>query len=178
MARARTAQELAFFTLLTGQWGRMSDLLREALADVGDRDPDLRARIEAAAGGRFYDPRFAAEFESRLPAIRALAGGDASGPRVLGLIVAAIGACRGEIERGEVTSLVERGLGDGRLLREEGSDSLFLGQGLEALLAIDDLEAADRTSRGVLDDARRRGSVFGSWPDPVTAWSSMRSGGP
>ncbi len=161
VTRAVIGAELGRFGMLSGQWIRSLELLRAALADVGDRDPNLRARIEAFAAGRFYDVRFAAEFDLELPGLRALVEEDGPGSRALGLIVAALSACRGEIEPAQALRLVERGLADGRFLREVGSEDLMIGQGVEALIAIDELDAADRASEGVLDDAGRRGSIFG-----------------
>jgi DNA-binding CsgD family transcriptional regulator len=79
---------------------------------------------------------------------------------MLALILAVIAACRGG-NQADVRDLIRRGLDGGRLLRDEGSESLALVQGVSALVAIDDLEGAEAASAGVFDDARERGSLKG-----------------
>ena len=65
------------------------------------------------------------------------------------------------MDRAEVLALVERGLDGGRLLRDEGSESLALPQAMAALIGLDEVAMAARATAGVLDDAQRRGSVTG-----------------
>ena len=68
----------------------------------------------------------------------------------------------------QTTGLVERGLDGGRLLREEGAEA-WLPQALTALIAVDQLDRAQRLADEILTDGSRRGSVFG-----VSAGSSFR----
>jgi DNA-binding CsgD family transcriptional regulator len=128
---------------------------------LGERDPDLTARIEAAASAsEFHDPQFTSDFEPRLPRYRALIDRGEPGSRHLAAVVAGVGASRG-MDRGEVLALARQGLDGGRLLDDEGAESLMVVQGVTALILIDELDAADTASEGVLDNARRRGSVAG-----------------
>lgn len=161
LTRARIGYELSEIYLLSGQWPARVSLLREALAELGDRDPDLAARIEAArAATEFYDPRFAPEFASRLPQMQALVDRGGPAPRGLALVIGAVGALRG-MDDAYVLQMVTRGLDGGRLLEDEGSESLLMPQAIGALAALDELDAADAAVEGVFENARRRGSVMG-----------------
>jgi hypothetical protein len=63
--------------------------------------------------------------------------------------------------REEVLALVDQGLDSGRLVRDEGPESLIIPQILIALIGFDELDLADDATKEVLDHARRRGSVVG-----------------
>jgi DNA-binding CsgD family transcriptional regulator len=159
--RGRISYELSDVHLMSGRWKERVSLLRQALDDLGDADPDLTARIEAArAATEFNDPQFTSDFEPRLPRLRALIDRDEPGSRLLALVVAGVGASRG-MERAEILQLALQGLDGGRLLDDEGSESLMMVQGVTALIFIDELEVAREATKGVLDNARRRGSVTG-----------------
>ena len=161
LTRVRIGYELSEIYLLSGQWTARLSLLREALSELGDRDPDLAARIEAArAATEFYDPRFSPEFASRLPGMQALVDRGGPAPRGLALVLGALGALRG-MDHAYVLQMVARGLDGGRLLEDEGSESLLMPQAVGALIALDELDAADAAVEGVLGNARRRGSVMG-----------------
>jgi DNA-binding CsgD family transcriptional regulator len=161
VARARLRMELSEIYLLSGQWDRHLQDMRSALAELGDRDPDLAARIEARrAAFEFYDPRFASGFETQLPRLLTLVEKGGPGPRALALVLGALGALRG-MERAEALALVERGLEGGHLVRDEGSESLVIPQAIGALTALDEPERAGRAAEGVFEDARRRGSIMG-----------------
>jgi len=135
--------------------------MRNALAELGDRDPDLAARIEARrAAFEFYDPRFASGFEAQLPRLLALVEKGGPGPRALALVLAAVGALRG-MERTEALALVDRGLEGGHLVRDEGSESLIIPQAVSALSALDEPGRARRAVEGAFEDARGRGSIMG-----------------
>jgi DNA-binding CsgD family transcriptional regulator len=159
--RARALFELSEVYLLSGQWTRRLELLRNALDMITGLDPDLESRLEAArSGSELYDPAFAETVEPRLVRLRALADEGTPGSRTLALVLAAVGAFRG-MDRAEVLALVERGLDSGGLLRDEGSESLALPQAMAALIGLDEVAMAARATAGVLDDAQRRGSVGG-----------------
>jgi DNA-binding CsgD family transcriptional regulator len=159
--RAQALFELSEVCLLSGQWTRWHELLRDALDTLAGQDPDLESRLEASrSAAELYDPAFAGTVEPRLPRLRALVDEGTPGSRALALVLGAVGALRG-MDRAEVLVLVERGLDGGGLLRDEGSESLALPQAMAALIGLDEVTMAARATAGVLDDARRRGSVTG-----------------
>ena len=161
IGRARALFELSEVCLLSGQWTRWHELLRDALDTLAGQDPDLESRLEASrSAAELYDPAFAGTVEPRLPRLRALVDEGTPGSRALALVLGAVGALRG-MDRAEVLALVERGLDGGGLLRDEGSESLALPQAMAALIGLDEVTMAARATAGVLDDARRRGSVTG-----------------
>ncbi|HET6771323.1 MAG TPA: AAA family ATPase [Actinomycetota bacterium] len=156
--RAQIAYELSQLYVLVGNWSASHETLRRALAELGDRDPNLAAQIEAAwAGSGLYDLTHAPEIEPSLPHLRERVHGGGAAVRNLAVTLAGVGAQRG-MDREEVLALVEQGLDGGRLLRE-GPELLFIGQILVALVGFDELERADDVTREMADLARRRGSV-------------------
>jgi DNA-binding CsgD family transcriptional regulator len=161
IGRARALFELSEVCLISGQWTRWHELLRDALDTLAGQDPDLESRLEASrSAAELYDPAFAGTVEPRLPRLRALVDEGTPGSRALALVLGAVGALRG-MDRAEVLALVERGLDGGGLLRDEGSESLALPQAMAALIGLDEVTMAARATAGVLDDAQRRGSVTG-----------------
>ena len=161
IGRAQALFELSEVCLLSGQWTRWHELLRDALDTLAGQDPDLESRLEASrSAAELYDPAFAGTVEPRLPRLRALVDEGTPGSRALALVLGAVGALQG-MDRAEVLALVERGLDGGGLLRDEGSESLALPQAMAALIGLDEVAMAARATAGVLDDARRRGSVTG-----------------
>jgi DNA-binding CsgD family transcriptional regulator len=161
VVKALIGFELSNLQLLVGNWAGRMELLLNALAHLGDRDPDLRARIEAArAMAELNDPAFASEIESRLPQLRELVDRGGPAARTLALFLAVAGAYRG-MGREEVLALVDQSLDAGRLVRDEGPESLFIPQILGALIGFDELDLADDATKEVFDHARRRGSVVG-----------------
>ncbi|MGH4011758.1 MAG: helix-turn-helix transcriptional regulator [Pseudonocardiaceae bacterium] len=161
VARVRIANDLSKLVMLIGDWTGRVALLRAALAELGDRDLDLAARVEGSlVTTGINDPRFAADFESKMARLRTLLEATVPGTRDLALAIAAAIARRWT-DHSEVPQLVEQGLDEGRFLRDAGSESLILPQGIGALVFIDALDAAEAAAAGVLDDARRRSSVLG-----------------
>ncbi|HWI04528.1 MAG TPA: AAA family ATPase, partial [Acidimicrobiales bacterium] len=161
LQRTRIALQLSEVYLLSGQWDLRRARLRAARAELGDRDPDLLARVEAArAATDFYDPDLAEEFEARLPSLREVVDQGHPASRLLAVVLGAVGACRC-MDRAQVLALVEGGLDGGRLLRDEGPESLALPQAVSALLAFEQLDAAEEATKGVFGEALRRGSVMG-----------------
>ncbi|MBV9041490.1 MAG: AAA family ATPase [Acidimicrobiia bacterium] len=159
--RARIGWALAEFQLLSGAWGPAVSLVREVLAELGDRDPDVQARLEGLrAANDAYDPAQTVALDDRLPRLRSLVDTSGPGTRTLALVLAILAILRGG-DLADARELIERGLDEGRLLRDEGSESLALAQGIGALISLDDIEGAEAATAGVFDDARRRGSVLG-----------------
>jgi DNA-binding CsgD family transcriptional regulator len=125
-------------------------------------------RLEAVRSGMTaYDPRFVDQFDRIHEHLLALAerGGDEA--QALRLMLAGIGAWRGE-DPAAVSAMVARGLGAGGLIDEDGAE-LWLAQAMHALVAIDELDQAERLCDDVLARAARRGSVVG-----VSAGSTYR----
>jgi len=160
--RGRIAYQLGqLYLMLLGDWSAGFRLFGTALEELGDREPDLIARMEAfRSAGQFYDPSYVSEFDASLPHLRRLVQQGGPSVRPLALILAAAGALRG-LEHSEVVALVEQGLDGGRLLRDEGPEPLFMQQAVVALTGIDELDGAESTANAIVDEALRRGSVIG-----------------
>ena len=144
--------------------GRLTDareLLGPVIKQLGETQLPVVARVEAyrsVAG--VWDPRFAAELETDLPRLRALAERtDASGRSLL-LLIAFRAAFDGG-DREEILALIERGLDDGRLLESESAEAIELTWATRALTFIDELDRADVLIDAMVADARRRGSIMG-----------------
>jgi len=166
--RARIADQLFGLLLFAGQWDAALELVDSTLVELGDRDPDAATRLEtmrAAMAG--VDPRLVARVDRDHARLRTLVsrGGPASRP--LAVLLGALAAWRIDgID--QAAGLVERGLDGGRLLAEEDAEA-WLPQALTALIAVDQLDLAQRLADEVLADGSSRGSVF-----RVSAGSSFR----
>ena len=166
--RARVSEDLVALFVLAGLWDPAVALVESALADLGDRDPDAAARLEAwRAGVTAYDPRFVGQFDRRYAHLLELTGPGGDAARPLAVLLASVAAWRGE-SRDEILRLVERGLDGGRFVEEENGD-IWLAQGVTALVAVDELDRAHQLAEDILAAASRRGSVLG-----VSAGSSFR----
>ena len=176
VTRARVAYDLAEILAL-GQWERFVAVLEPALAELGDRDPELALRLHtlrAALGA--HDPRLVGELEPRLPQLRALAEQGTPAGRGLALVLAAIAGGRGEgLE--QIVPLVARGLDEGRFLADEGSESPLLSQAIAGLVLSERLDRAESLAEQMLSDARARGSVYGFVQGIIfRAWVQARRG--
>jgi DNA-binding CsgD family transcriptional regulator len=159
--RAQMALVLSQLHILVGNWTEGHEQLRGALAELGEREPNVAAQIEAAwAGTGLYDPMHVPEIEPHLPHLLESAHRGGAAARNLAATLAGVGSNRG-MDRGEVLALVEQGFDGGRLLRDEGPESLFIAQFFLALVGLDELDRADDVAKEVADLARRRGSVMG-----------------
>jgi DNA-binding CsgD family transcriptional regulator len=159
--RALLKHELSQLYFLAGHWERGLALLQRAVAELGDSEPELAARIEAfRTGTEFYHPRYAGEFDERLPRLEALINRPDAAARALAMVVAGLMAGRG-FDMTRVLELVTRGVDGGGFLRDEGPESLALPHAVGALVACDELDTAARVVADVLPEARRRGSVVG-----------------
>ncbi|HEY4824974.1 MAG TPA: hypothetical protein VIH49_07975, partial [Solirubrobacteraceae bacterium] len=167
-ARALIADQLFGLLLFAGQWDAALAMVESALHEPAGRDPDAVTRLEtmrAAMAG--VDPRLVEHVDRDLARLKGLArrGGTASRP--LSVLLGVLAAWRID-DIDQTTGLVERGLDGGRLLREEGAEA-WLPQALTALIAVDQLDRAQRLADEILTEGSRRGSVFG-----VSAGSSFR----
>jgi DNA-binding CsgD family transcriptional regulator len=166
--RAAVAPDLAELLVLGGQWDAGAALLREALAELADRDAQLGepspaavARIQAWwVGLSAYDPRLVAEFDHRLSELRAAARGTDAASRMLAGLLAGVLAWRGE--RGtSVLALFDHALDHGRLLARVDSGPLMAAQALFSPVMLDQLGHADELAGQLFALSRSRGSVVG-----------------
>ena len=174
--RARIAEALLTMLVLAGAWDDAFILAEAALAELGDRDRDATARLEAWRSAVIaYDPKFVKQFDERLPELRALVAGGGPAARPLALLLAAVGALRGE-PAGQVLEMVDRGLDHGRFMADEGAE-LWPAQALTALIAIDELDRARTVAEEILAHASRSGSVVsGSAALSFRGWTYAQAG--
>jgi DNA-binding CsgD family transcriptional regulator len=136
---------------------------------------DLQRAAEGVAG---VDRELALELEAELTTIGALSPAAASNARERALARGrGLSAdCRGEClvlanaaywmaltgsPQGAVGEVAERALSGGRLLDDGGADRLPLYNAIGALTLAERFDLAERTLEAAIDDARRRGSLFG-----------------
>jgi DNA-binding CsgD family transcriptional regulator len=167
--RARIAHELFGLLVYAGQWDAALALIDSTLRELGDHDPDGAIRLETMrAAMAAYDPRLVDRFDRDQARLRALAIGGGPGARPLSLLLAVVSAWRVDgID--QAVGLVERALDGDRLLGEEEGADTWLPQAMTALIALEELDRAQRLAEQILADGSRRGSVFG-----VSAGSSFR----
>jgi DNA-binding CsgD family transcriptional regulator len=166
--RASVADQLFGLLLFGGQWDAALELVDSTLAELGDRDLDAATRLEtmrAAMAG--VDPRLVARVDHDYARLKTLARRGGSASRPLSVLLGALAAWRID-EIDQVAGLVERGLDGGRLLEQEDAEA-WLPQALTALIAVDQLDQAQRLTTEILTDGSIRGSVF-----RVSAGSSFR----
>jgi DNA-binding CsgD family transcriptional regulator len=166
--RAAVTPDLAELLLLAGQWEAGTTLVREALAELADRDVPSGEPATAAvarlqswwAGLSAYDPSLVGELDQRLGELRSAARGPDVASRRLAGLLAGVLAWRGE--RGpEVLALLDHALDHGRLLARVDSDSLMAAQALFGPVMLEQLGRADELAGQLLDQSRSRGSVVG-----------------
>jgi DNA-binding CsgD family transcriptional regulator len=159
--RAGIGLELATLKQLSGDWIVGMELAREALAELGDKEPEQAAEIEVALlGTESYDSRFARSIRPRLTDLEDFVVKSGPKCRSAALRIAGIRTCRAW-DLNKVPKLLELGLDGGRYLRDEGSESLALPQAIMALIGLEKLDLAEQVAQETLADARRRGSVLG-----------------
>jgi DNA-binding CsgD family transcriptional regulator len=177
VVRAGITYELATWHALSGDWEEFARRVRDALTELGGRDPDLAAHIETARGAaEFYDPRSAHVFEERLPGLLDLIDQRRTAGRGLALQIAAMMAARG-MDRARALGLVARGLDDGCFLRDVGSESPLIAHAAGALITLDELDDASRVVDDMSEDANRRGSIVGFAAASIyRAWIKVQRG--
>jgi DNA-binding CsgD family transcriptional regulator len=158
--RAEIALDLAQVLTWAAQWDELRVLLAAALAELGDHELDLVAKLEALrAAALAYDATDAAEFETRRGSLRKLGeevGGEA-GDTLL-VLLASLSASRGEA-LAESADFVERVLVAGDHLQRVGGEHWSIPQGFIALLADERLVAAARLAERLARYGSARGSV-------------------
>jgi DNA-binding CsgD family transcriptional regulator len=163
-ARAAVAPDLAELLLLAGQWGAGTAVIREALAELADRDvrrpsPAAVARLQSWwAGLSAYDPSLVGELDP--DELRAAARGPDAASRMLSGLLAGVLAWRGE-RADEVLVLLDHALDHGRLLARVDSDPLMAAQALFSPIMLEQLERAEGLAGQLLAQSRSRGSVVG-----------------
>jgi hypothetical protein len=163
--RATVAPDLAELLLLGGQWDAGAAVVREALADLADRDAQPGEPAHAAVtrlqawwvGLAAYDPALVDEFDRRLGELRAAARGPDVASRMLAGLLAGVLAWRGE----RVLALLDHALDQGRLIARVDADPLMAAQALFAPVMLDELERAEALADQLLALSRTRGSVMG-----------------
>jgi DNA-binding CsgD family transcriptional regulator len=167
-ARAAVAPDLAELLLLAGQWEAGTGVVREALAELADRDvpssepsPAAVARLQYWwAGLSAYDPSLVGELDHGLGELRSAARGPDRASRMLAGLLAGVLAWRGE--RGtEVQALLDHALDHGRLVARIDSDPLMAAQALFSPIMLDQLGQAEELADQLLAQSRSRGSVVG-----------------
>lgn len=141
MLRARIALDLAESLIGAGRWEAAVTTVSDALAELGDRDPDLAVELETLrAVMRANDPRLVAAFDGDRERLHLLVEGESWAARALAVVLAGNAAARGE-DPEQVRRLVEHGLRDGVLLAERGAGGWASAHALFALVLV---EADDR----------------------------------
>ena len=157
--RAQLACELAGALTLAGQWDAPIAIVEAALAELGDRAPELAVSLERLrAGTAAYDPRLVAEFERRLPELRELVAREGAPAHPLALVLAGVLAWRGH-GADEIVALVEHGWDDGRVL-STGVDEATLAQALAALVIAEQLDRAADLVAALLAHGQESGSLL------------------
>jgi DNA-binding CsgD family transcriptional regulator len=159
--RAAVVAQLAPALGFLGRLHATGRMIRAAIDELGDEHVALAAELEAGwATVAAFDPALVDNFDQRRASLVALAARAGIAGRPLSLVLAGITAYRGD-HLEAVMPLVDRGLDGGRVVAEAGSQSWTLAIGGQALVLVDELEAARRLSHLMLEDAQRRGSAFG-----------------
>jgi ATP/maltotriose-dependent transcriptional regulator MalT len=160
-ARGGIALLLGRAAVSTGRLAEARELLGAVIEREGEALPEVAARLEAyrSASG-VWDPRFAAELESELPRLRALAESSGAAGRSLLLLIAFRSAFEGGRHE-EIVALVERALDHGRLIESESAEAIEITWAARSLTFIDELDRADRVVDEMVADSRKRGSVMG-----------------
>jgi DNA-binding CsgD family transcriptional regulator len=168
VTRAAVAPDLAELLLLAGQWEAGTAVLRDALAELADRDmpsgeppPGTVARLQSWwAGLSAYDPNLVGELDDRLDELRSAARGPDAASRMLAGLLAGVLAWRGEPEA-SVLALLGHALDGGRLLARIDSDPLMAAQALFSPVMLDQLGRAEELAGQLQAQSRSRGSVVG-----------------
>jgi DNA-binding NarL/FixJ family response regulator len=168
VARAAVAPDLAELLLLAGQWEAGTAVVREALAELADRDVPSGGPSRAAvarlqawwAGLSAYDPSLVDELDDRLGELRSAARGPDAASRMLAGLLAGVLAWRGE-PGDEVPVLLDHALDHGRLLVRVDSDPLMAAQALFGPVMLEQLGRAEGLAGQLLVQSRSRGSVVG-----------------
>lgn len=161
VGRGELAHALARLMTMSGQVAQGQETLLEAIEELGEREPELRLRLESEAMATAHvAPSMRGGVEallSRSPPDPRTADTPA-GRRLLAMFAIET-VHRGTADR--AGELATRALDDGTLLAEETSDSLMATLAANALMFADRFEEAHRAHSAALADAQARGSTLG-----------------
>ena len=164
-ARAEIGVALGTVLVWVGRREEAMDVLERALAELGDDDPALLARLELEVlATTRRDVRLQARADERVARLRALAGGEGGVlPDPVQRVLLAALAFDAVLQQPAATvgDFARRALGDGQLLAEQGPESPALPLAIIALWMSEDLAGASAALDSALDAARQQGSVMG-----------------
>ncbi|HZL55147.1 MAG TPA: LuxR C-terminal-related transcriptional regulator, partial [Solirubrobacteraceae bacterium] len=157
--RVFAALALAESLVHVGRWDESAAVVGNALAELGDGDPDLRLELEVThALVCAFDPVLVERFwQSRLHLLE-LARGDAWPCHAISATLAMTTANSGE-DLDQVIALCEQALAGGVLLAERGAGAWAPAHLLSALVNVEEYDRALAAAVEVADAARAQGSV-------------------
>ncbi len=160
-ARAAIALDLAQYLIVAGRLDEAFRQLERAIAELGDRDEQLGARLEVRLTFTArMQKAHAGVYRARIARLRAKPLQDSGiGRRRMALLIDASIAA-GEDYAGAV-ALADRAFAGGRLLQELGPESPLFYLVVSAILAAGALELANRWCESAIALARARGSLVG-----------------
>jgi DNA-binding CsgD family transcriptional regulator len=146
-----------------------SRVCREAIAELGDRDRELRLALEGTALNA--DALRGMRRERPVELAEEVSAGVTPGERAVLAHVIADLAATGAEPAGSVRALGRRALADGKLLEEVGPSSPIYIYAGTAMAWAGAYEAVLETTAAGLEEARRRGSLIG-----ISYSAALRSG--
>ncbi len=176
-ARAATALLLARFLVYAGRGREAVERVEPLLAQLGEDDGELRARLEAALITAARADRGLREVADRhLDQVRDLAAEDSPAGRVVAVQCAYAATAAGD-PVAEAVAFARTALGGGRLLDEEPlSPDVYLIP-LSMLAICDELEEAAAGFEHALDRARRGGSPLAyAATAAISSWTAVLRG--
>ncbi len=175
--RGRVALVLTEILCAAGQWEAATAIMETAQAELGEAIPELVIELSAfRAVTLAYDPRLVEQFDRERALFEALAEGDSWPAHALSVLLACVAGFRGE-GRTKVLALLERGLRDGRLIRERGGGAWATAQALSACIMVDEYERALELAAQVDAEARRTGALLPMLTGPgYRGWVATRRG--
>jgi DNA-binding CsgD family transcriptional regulator len=172
--KARIRCRLGWMVHRSGRPGEAADLFDRALEDLGDKNHSLAQELTAGyLASALIVPARAKAAKERLESTDIDKAEEwSSVERSIATSIMAAHTIMCEWSAVRVQDTAKRIWGDGKLLQEEGPDTITLWQAIACLSWSDDLKLAESVCTAALDDARRRGSVIAaahalyarSWP--------------
>jgi DNA-binding CsgD family transcriptional regulator len=156
--RGQVALALGQTMFFSGQGREAVDVLDKAIANLGDRDTDLRHRLQAALlNVAVEDPTLFPLAAERLESLRRQSPDPSVGGRAL-LAILAYQQARAGTGRAEATALAEQAIAGG--WHNAGEGTTTFGFAANVLAHADQFDAATAICEQALADARARGSLF------------------
>ncbi len=173
---AHIARDLTELLFAAGRWQDGIATASQALAALGDRDPDLALDLELfRATMRAQDPRRVADFDRDRQRLHTLALGTSWGARALAVLLATVQAARGEDLDG-VRAVLERERYDGTPLDGRSAGSWATAH-VWALALLDEDARARAVVDAVTAHAHEAGAVAGALVlEGLRGWLDAREG--